>query len=65
MDEPNKEVTKTSVNDDSTSEEQIGDARTVQKIKKISSILMVIVSGLALFSDGYNAVSERLLNLSQ
>lgn len=28
---------------------------SVAKIKKVSSILMVLVSGLALFSDGYNA----------
>lgn len=28
----------------------------IQKIKKASSVLFVIISGLALFSDGYNAV---------
>lgn len=30
-------------------------AGTAQKITRISSILTVLVSGLALFSDGYNA----------
>jgi hypothetical protein len=31
------------------------DDATVAKITKTSSIIMVLISGLALFSDGYNA----------
>jgi hypothetical protein len=31
------------------------DDATVAKITKTSSIVMVLISGLALFSDGYNA----------
>jgi MFS family permease len=31
------------------------DAQTTAKITRTSSIIMVLVSGLALFSDGYNA----------
>ena len=41
----------------SSSEEGIESVQdgTVKKISRISSIMTVVVSGLALFSDGYNA----------
>lgn len=41
----------------SSSEEGIDNIQdgTVKKITKISSIMTVVVAGLALFSDGYNA----------
>lgn len=41
----------------SSSEEGLDSIQdgTIKKISKISSIMTVVVSGLALFSDGYNA----------
>jgi MFS family permease len=43
---------------DSNEQEQVVttlDAGTVQRVTRVSSIIMVLVAGLALFSDGYNA----------
>lgn len=37
------------------SSEQNVDGKALAKINKTSSVLMVLVSGLALFSDGFNA----------
>jgi MFS family permease len=41
--------------DENNPESQIYGDAVVSKITKTSSIIMVLVSGLALFSDGYNA----------
>ena len=55
-----KSTVDSEVKDDGgASSDEVGnisiDEGTLKKVTKISSILTVLVSGLALFSDGYNA----------
>jgi MFS family permease len=60
MDSKNVQVDEVAVSptlqpSNDTSKDTVAQSNTLSRISRVSSIFMVLVGGLALFSDGYNA----------